>query len=159
MVKSILDGSRHQRQQRRRAAGTLRYLQLQPATVKRYRTAVNFFFSTGWKRTVKSYPTPPQALMTCSPNSLRIAGFKGKRDLSSAMYFQVCNIFVLNYVVGCRTLGGFLALGPRMRCRRGLALYCQNKFWPWQDLRSSMAMLPWPQRCWCRSMACCGPSK
>ena len=31
--------------------------------------------------------------MTCSPNSLRIAGSKVKRDLSSAMSFQVYNIF------------------------------------------------------------------
>ena len=42
---SILDGTRKQRQAARAKAGSLRTLQLQPATLKRYRGAVNFFFN------------------------------------------------------------------------------------------------------------------
>ena len=44
MVKCILDGSAQQRQEQRRAAGTLRSLQHQPATVERYKAVVKFFF-------------------------------------------------------------------------------------------------------------------
>ena len=40
----VLDGTRAQRRARRRQAGTLRSLQLQPATLKRYRVAALFFF-------------------------------------------------------------------------------------------------------------------
>ena len=44
MVNHLEAATAKQRQQRRRAAGTLRELQIQPRTLKRYKHAVNIFF-------------------------------------------------------------------------------------------------------------------